>query len=375
MSKSTISAIGLIVLGTLAVLSFPLAVLLAQYAGLGFATLTTLFLVTAMTRVARSLIPIRAYSWFKVERDAERPGITRVVIMLELTAAVVAMGLLSITSSWWQPLLGTDLPLWLLGLQALRTAATAAMVAQGSLRRPLVSMIAFVDIIVVMPLVALISGSLVATIVIPTIVTWVLLLLLVGTPASTLPTSKKLVSSAPDDRWMLGSWLRGLVGSMRDPALVLVAGAGLLVPYTASGLLASVMAMPFLALVMTPTWPTSRVVRVALGIVSSTLAFVTVRELGPIVYQTIFPDAFGDGSLMRVLAYACFAIIAVSARPQSENAGQKRLVLAAVIDAVLLVGLTVAFGVTGFLLAVAGTTIVTATIGLQSKTSDPLIAL
>lgn len=375
MSKSTITSVAFVLVGALAVISFPVAVLLAQYAGLGLATLTTLFLVQATTRLARSLIPVRAYSWFKVERDAERPGITRVVIMLELTAAVVAMGLLAITSSWWQPLLGTNLPLWLLGIHALRAAGNAAMVAQGSLRRPIVSMVAFVDIIVVMPLVALISGSLVATIVIPTIVTWVLLLLVAGTPVSSFLKDKKLTSSAPDDRWMLGSWLRGLVGSMRDPALVLVAGAGLLVPYTASGLLASVMAVPFLALVMNPAWPKSRVVRIALGVVVSTLAFVTVRELGPMLYRAIFPDAFGDGSPMRVLAYACVAIIAVSARPQTENAGQTRLVLAAVLDAVLLVGLSVAFGLTGFLLAVAGTTIVTATIGLQSKTTDPLIAL
>jgi len=374
LSKSTVAAVGLILLGALAVLSFPIAILLAQYAGLGFATLTTLFLVQATTRLARSLIPVRAYHLFKPERDAERPGITGVIVMVELTAAVVAMGLLAITSRWWQPLLGTSLPLWLLGIQSLRAAGNAAMVAQATLRRPLVLMVALVDMLVIMPLVALISGSLVAAVVIPTIITWVLLYFASHVPVSPL-IKGKTESATLNDRWMFGTWLRGLVASMRDPALVLIAGASLLIPYTASAILASLMAVPFLMLVMNPTWPQSRTVRVALGVVASTVAFLTVRELGPTLYRAIYPESFGDGSLMRVLAYACFAIIAISARPQTKNAGEARLFLAGVIDAILLVGLSVAFGVPGFLLAIAGTTVVTATIGLQSKTTDPLIAL
>lgn len=372
MSKSTV---GLVVVGTLAVLAAPLAILLAQYAGLGFAALTTLFLVQGTTRLARSLIPVRAYARFKPETDAERPGITRVIVMIELTAAVVATGLLAITSAWWQPLLGANLPLWLLGVQALRAAGNAAMVAQASLRRPILLPVALVDMFVVTPLVVLISGSLVAGIVIPTIITWTLLYFTTGAAVSPFLKDKPIKSSHPNDRWMVGSWLRGLVASMRDIALVLVAGASLLVPYSASAILASLLALPFLALATNSAWPQSRVLRITLGVVASGLAFLTVRELGPTVYRAVFPDSFGDGSLLRVLAYACFALVAIAARTQSTSAGQSRLLLAGVIDLALLVGLTVAFGLPGFLLSVAGTTIVTATIGLQSKTTDPLIAL
>lgn len=112
--------------------------------------------------------------------------------------------------------------------------------------------------------------------------------------------------------------------------------------------------------------------RVLRGVACAGAGIWFVHACGPATYRAVFPDAFGDGGWVQVLAWCNLAALPIGIRGDSKKASQLRIGVAAALAAAALVGLGIAYGVTGALWGIVASSAIGSLIGMTVEKSDPL---
>lgn len=370
---------GLVVaLGFVALALVPIGGLLLVWASIGMPGLTALLVVNGAVMLARSVSPLRAAAWFK-KPQADEPGLPMRVLTMETVLTAAAVVLLAATAGWWQPLLGVSVPLWIVVLLAVRASALAMMGALSTLKRPIAAVVLLADIAVVLPLAAVLTRSFTGTVIASTAASCAFAALALH--AGTITRLEKKVGKKLDmaevpeaelrDRWRLGTWLQTMQSNLRRPLIVAMGGAMLAVPLSAAVTVSSVLMLPFVTAAATKP-SRSLVLRVLRGVACAGAGIWFVHACGPEIYRAVFPDVFGDGAWVQVLAWCNLAALPIGIRGDSKKASQLRIGVAAALAAAALVGLGVSYGVTGALWGIVASSAIGSLIGMTVEKSDPL---
>ncbi len=360
---------GAIGVGAIAIYVLPVVRLVVLSACMGLEGLTVLMFVEGMVALARALSPVRASAWIPASA-AEQAGVVTRVVAIEVSIAVAAAAVLATSAPWWQPVMAVAPPLWVISLLALRGAGTWSLTTLGGLRRPIALLGALVDIALVLPIVALLGGSLAAVVVTSTIVTWLLVAAAWRSRPMNLTAKQKVELEAPRGRWQLGTWIRNIASALRGPLFVAIAGLAVVVPFSATVIIASLLAIPFVAgAVIKPSQ--NIVFRVMRCVILGGLAFLVIGELGPTIYRAVFPASFGDGRWLELLAWGGFATIPAGFSTRDvENRELRRGIAGAItITLMLVVGITA--GTAGFLVAIAASSVISAFVIATRDSGEP----
>lgn len=362
-------------LGVLLLIALPLARLVWLAGALGLTQLAVFYIVEGVVDFVRSLSPLRGTTWFKA-KDATIPDITLRAMGLEIAVSLVAASLLIATSTLWQPLVHVDVPAWVIAFIALRVAGTHALIVLSKLRRPLAMVAMLFDLAAVLPLVALAEGTLGGTVVVATFITWIFVLLTAWMPAmQKLPKEKDPDPVDEADRWKLGNWLSTLEAYARRPLLAAVAGLALVVPSIAAILLNGLLFAPFLAIVRTnpSKEPGLRAMR---GIITAAASILFVYNIGPTIFQAVFPASFGNGEALHTLAFAGVAILPLALFTDPVRASELRVGLGSMLALGLLIALAAGHGLDGVFWAIASSALITSTVGTTNRSpTDPIVSI
>lgn len=367
-----------VVLGFFALALVPIGGLLLVWASIGMPALTALLVVNGAVVLARSLGPLRAAAWFK-KPQADEPGLAMRVLTMETAVTAAAVVVLAATAAWWQPLLGVSAPVWIVVLLAVRASALATMGALSTLKRPIAAVVLLADMIVVLPLAAVLTRSFAGTVIASTAASCAFAALALH--SGTITRLEKKVGKKLDtaevppselrDRWRIGTWLQTIQTSLRRPMIVALGGAMLAVPLSAAITVSSVLMLPFITAAATRP-SRSLALRVVRGVVCAGVGIWFVHACGPAIYRAVFPDAFGDGAWVQVLAWCNLAALPIGIRGDSKKASQLRIGIAAALAAAALVGLGITYGVTGALWGIVASSAISSLIGMTVEKSDSL---